>query len=136
MGERRQLGHLTSNHLSGIEPFLIVPVGSTEQHGPHLPLDTDNRIAIAVAAAAAVELGENFLVAPAICYGASGEHQGFDGTISIGTEVLNSVLIEYGRSACDWARRLVFVNGHGGNLDALRSSVRLLRTEGLSLIHI
>ena len=130
MGERRQLGHLTSNHLSGIEPFLIVPVGSTEQHGPHLPLDTDTRIAIAVAAAAAVELGGNFLVAPAICYGASGEHQGFDGTISIGTEVLNSVLIEYGRSACDWARRLVFVNGHGGNLDALRSSVRLLRTEG------
>jgi creatinine amidohydrolase len=129
MGERRQLGGLTSNHLGGIEPFLIVPVGSTEQHGPHLPLDTDTRIAVAVAAAVAVELDRNSLVASAICYGASGEHQGFAGTISIGTEVLNSLLIEYGRSACDWARRLVFVNGHGGNLDALRSAVALLRSE-------
>ncbi|MEI6699246.1 MAG: mycofactocin biosynthesis peptidyl-dipeptidase MftE [Mycobacteriaceae bacterium] len=129
MGERRQLGGLTPNHLGGIESSLIVPVGSTEQHGPHLPLDTDTRIAAAVAAAVALELDRNFLVAPAISYGASGEHQSFAGTISIGTEVLNSVLIEYGRSACDWVRRLVFVNGHGGNLDALRSSVRLLRTE-------
>ena len=129
MVDRRQLGDLTSKHLSGMEPFLLVPVGSTEQHGPHLPLDTDTRIAVAVAAAVAVELGGNFLVAPAICYGASGEHQGFAGTVSIGTEALTAVLIECGRSACDWARRLVFINGHGGNLDALRSAVALLRSE-------
>ena len=129
MGERRQLGSLTPKHLGASEPVLIVPVGSTEQHGPHLPLDTDTRIAVAVAAAAAAQLGGNFLVAPAICYGASGEHQGFAGTISLGTEVLNSVLIEYGRSACDWAHRIVFVNGHGGNTDALRSAVAALRSE-------
>ena len=129
MGERRQLGPLTSKHLSGIEPFLIVPVGSTEQHGPHLPLDTDTRIATAVAGELVLQLPGNSVVAPAISYGASGEHQGFAGTISIGTEALTLVLVEYGRSACDWTHRLVFVNGHGGNLDALRAAVALLRTE-------
>jgi len=130
MGERRQLGGLTSSHLTGTESTLIVPLGSTEQHGPHLPLDTDTRIATAVAGALAQQMPAENLVAPAIPYGASGEHQGFPGTISIGTEALATVLIEYGRSACDWADRLVFVNGHGGNLDALRTAVRLLRAEG------
>ena len=130
MAQRRQLGPLTSNHLSGTEPFLIVPVGSTEQHGPHLPLDTDTRIATAVAGAAAERLVGNSVVAPAIPYGAAGEHQGFAGTISLGTEVLTAVLVEYGRSACEWANRLVFVNGHGGNTDALRAAVALLRNEG------
>ena len=130
MGERRQLGGLTSKHLDSAEPFLIVPVGSTEQHGPHLPLDTDTRIAAAVTNTLARQLSAKSLVAPAIPYGASGEHQGFAGTISIGTEALTAVLIEYGRSACDWADRVLFVNGHGGNLDALRAAVVLLHTEG------
>ena len=130
MGERRQLGGLTSKNLDSVEPFLIVPVGSTGGGGPHLPLDTDTRIAAAVTNTLARQLSAKSLVAPAIPYGASGEHQGFAGTISIGTEALTAVLIEYGRSACDWADRVLFVNGHGGNLDALRAAVVLLHTEG------
>ena len=55
------------------------------------------------------------LVAPAVGYGASGEHEGFPGTISIGHEALGLLLVELGRSACRWAGGLVFVNGHGGN---------------------
>lgn len=127
MGAPRQLGSLSSSHVEA-QPTLLVPLGSTEQHGPHLPLDTDTRIATAVAAAAAEALGD--LVAPAIAYGSSGEHEGFPGTVSIGTEALMVLLVEYGRSACEWARRLVFVNGHGGNVDALSAAIRLLRTEG------
>ena len=111
-------------------PPLLVPLGSTEQHGPHLPLDTDTRIATAVARNAAVQLEHDWLVAPAIAYGASGEHQDFAGTISIGTEALTLLLVEYGRSAACWAARLVFVNGHGGNAGALTRAVSRLRAEG------
>ena len=115
---------------------VLLPVGSTEQHGPHLPLDTDTRIADAVARGAGDRLaatpatdGCDWVVAPALGYGASGEHQSFPGTISIGTETLAAVLLEYGRSACCWAQRVVFVNGHGGNVSALATAVRRLRSE-------
>lgn len=128
---RGELGSMTSSQLPSISPSLLIPLGSTEQHGPHLPLDTDTRIATAVAKAAAplVEDGREWLVAPAIAYGASGEHQSFTGTISIGTEALTTLLVEYGRSAACWAQRLVFVNGHGGNIAALGRAVSTLRNE-------
>lgn len=110
-------------------PLLVVPLGAVEQHGPHLPLLTDTRLAVAVAERALPELA-GALLAPALPYGASGEHEGFPGTVSIGTEVLTAVLVEYGRSACRWAGRLLIVNGHGGNFSALHAAVPQLRAEG------
>lgn len=107
---------------------VLVPVGATEQHGPHLPLDTDTVIATAVARGLAPLVGGT--VAPAIPVGASGEHQAFPGTISIGTEVLAAVLVELGRSLTTWANEVVFVNGHGGNIDAVVGAVATLRAEG------
>jgi len=123
------LGELSWRQLAATaERTLLVPVGSCEQHGPHLPLDTDTRIAAAVAERAAHRLG--LLLAPAIGYGASGEHESFPGTVSIGRDALRAMLIEYGRSAARWARQLVFVNGHGGNVEPLRDAVELLTHEG------
>ncbi len=120
-------------------PTLLVPVGSTEQHGPHLPLDTDARVAAAVATRAAAlspsvadpagAIGA-LLVAPPVVYGASGEHEGFPGTVSIGHEALRLLLVELGRSATRWAGRVLFANGHGGNVPTLVDAVRLLRYEG------
>jgi mycofactocin precursor peptide peptidase len=104
-------------------PLLLVPVGAVEQHGPHLPLGTDTAVATTVAGRTGLP------VTPPIAFGASGEHEGFPGTVSIGTEALAAVLVETGRSACRWARRLVFVNGHGGNLPALVAATTLLRAE-------
>jgi len=130
MGDSRELGRLAHPRVMGAAPTVLVPVGSTEQHGPHLPLDTDTRVAAAVAAEAAAGLGEHTLVAPPVCYGSSGEHQDFPGTVSIGTAALTELLVEYGRSACRWADRLVFVNGHGGNLEALAAAAGRLRDEG------
>jgi mycofactocin system creatininase family protein len=129
-----ELGNSTSRQLQNTSPALIVPVGSTEQHGPHLPLDTDTRIATAVARAVAERLADrnesNWTLAPAIGYGASGEHEGFPGTVSIGTSALRLLLVEFGRSASQWASRLVLVNGHGGNVEALGAAAALLRYEG------
>ena len=105
-------------------PLLLVPVGAVEQHGPHLPLGTDTTVATAVAGRA------GHPVTPPVAFGASGEHEGFAGTISIGTETLAAVLVETGRSACRWSARLLFVNGHGGNLPALVTATTLLRAEG------
>lgn len=108
---------------------LLVPLGSTEQHGPHLPLDTDTRIAVTIAERVAAQLPERVVVAPALGYGASGEHADFPGTLSIGHAALTTVLVELGRSA-DAFDRVLFVNGHGGNVDALRDAVDALRAEG------
>lgn len=125
MTEIRALASIPSPGLEGSSLTVVVPVGSCEQHGPHLPLDTDTRIARAVAH----ELPD-VVVAPALEYGASGEHEGFAGTISIGAEVMERVVVEYGRSAFRWAGRVLFVNGHGGNGPALAKAVALLRYEG------
>ncbi|EME21189.1 mycofactocin biosynthesis peptidyl-dipeptidase MftE [Rhodococcus triatomae] len=119
------LADATWPEVDGARPGVAVPVGSVEQHGPHLPLDTDTRIATAVA-----ERLPGLVAAPAIAYGASGEHEGFAGTVSIGSDTLRSVIVEYGRSACRWAPRVLFVNGHGGNAPALAEAVALLRYEG------
>ncbi|MGW1617625.1 mycofactocin biosynthesis peptidyl-dipeptidase MftE [Streptomyces sp. NPDC002172] len=114
--------------------LVLVPVGSTEQHGPHLPLDTDTVVARAVARRTADYLGDRPhgppLVAPALDYGASGEHAGFPGTVSIGHEALRAVVVELTRSLSLWAGRIVFVNGHGGNTATLGGALAQLRTEG------
>ena len=106
---------------------MVVPVGSCEQHGPHLPLHTDTVIAAALAEALAVRRAD-CMVAPALAITASGEHQGFAGTISIGNEVMTSVVVELVRSA-DWAGGVVLVNGHGGNVTAVEGAVAVLRGE-------
>ncbi|MCC6433911.1 MAG: mycofactocin biosynthesis peptidyl-dipeptidase MftE [Acidimicrobiales bacterium] len=116
---------------------VLVPLGSCEQHGPHLPLDTDTRIAVAVATEVAgrrPRADARVVVAPALSYGASGEHEGFAGTLSIGTDVLASVLVELVRSAGAEVRAVVAVNGHGGNADGLRRAVAQLQGEGRRLV--
>ena len=108
--------------------LVLVPVGSVEQHGPHLPLDTDTVIAEAVTRRVAADLPHAW-AAPPLSYGASGEHQSFAGTSSIGSEALHQVVVELVRSMRRWARRIVLVNGHGGNVPALRAAVDQLSGE-------
>jgi mycofactocin system creatininase family protein len=110
--------------------LVLVPVGSTEQHGPHLPFDTDTTVAHAVARRTADVLPGPPLVAPPLAYGASGEHADFPGTVSMGHEALRAVVVELTRSLSRWAGRVVFVNGHGGNTATLDTALDLLRTEG------
>jgi len=113
---------------SGGNCLLVVPLGSFEQHGPHLPLDTDTRVVMALVDQVA-EL-PFVVVAPALSFGASGEHAGFPGTLSIGSEVLADVLVELVRSARATCAGVAFVCAHGGNADGIRLAKERARSEG------
>lgn len=108
-------------------PLLVLPLGACEQHGPHLPLDVDTRVAVAVATGLAHRRAD-VVIAPAINVSASGEHRGFPGTLSLGTAVLTAMMVELVRSA-DWAAGVIVVNGHGGNHEALQAAHKALETE-------
>ena len=109
---------------------VALPLGSCEQHGPHLPLDTDARIAVALATRLAEHAPHgDVVVAPPFTVGASWEHRGFPGLLSITNDLLASVLVELVRSA-EWASGFVLVNGHGGNLAGVAQAVERLTAEG------
>jgi creatinine amidohydrolase len=103
-------------------PIVLLALGSWEQHGAHLPFDTDTVIIESVVDAAIRSVDpENtqFSVVPTIGVTASDEHNGFAGTLSIGTNALSDAVVSIARSA-SWARGICIVNGHGGNADALK----------------
>ena len=108
--------------------LLVVPLGATEQHGPHLPVDTDTTVATELASRL-VAVRPDAVLAPPLPYGASGEHQDFPGTLSLGTHALESVLVELVRSADRFAGT-VLVSGHGGNAGPLRRALVRLAVEG------
>jgi creatinine amidohydrolase len=101
--------------------ILLLPLGSFEQHGPHLPLDTDTIIIDSVVTQAMRDSQINsyeFMIAPTIAISASDEHAGFPGTLSTGTEALVQSVVAICRSA-SWSLGVCIINGHGGNADAL-----------------
>ena len=108
-------------------PVLVVPLGATEQHGPHLPFTVDTEIAVALCERLAGH--REVVIAPALPYGSSGEHSGFPGTLSIGQEATELLLVELVRSAEAFAGVLL-VCAHGGNAEPLRRAVGRLRGEG------
>ena len=127
------LGTCTSPEIDKAQNLtLLLPLGSTEQHGPHLPLDTDTRIAQAIATGVAHRL-DAVRVAPAVNISASDEHKGFAGTLSVGTRVMSEMLIEIVGNAGDEFDRIVAINGHGGNAYALRAATEVCKARGRSL---
>ena len=116
---------------------LVVPLGSLEQHGPHLPLGTDTLVAEAVARRLAA-VRPSAALAPAVPFGASGEHAGFAGTVSIGTEALRLLLVELLRDATATWPAVLLVNGHGGNAEPVSAAVTLARSEGraVAAVHL
>jgi creatinine amidohydrolase len=108
--------------------LLVIPLGSTEQHGPHLTFTTDTEIAVALSEALAARR-DDVVIAPALPYGSSGEHAEFSGTLSLGSPAFEHVVVELVRSADAFAG-VVLVCGHGGNADPLGAAVATLESEG------
>ncbi|HZD73064.1 MAG TPA: mycofactocin biosynthesis peptidyl-dipeptidase MftE [Actinomycetota bacterium] len=130
------LGDLTwpeVERLAAAGAALAVPIGSTEQHGPHLPLSTDTDLAVALVDRLAARR-RDVLVGPALAYGSSGEHAGFAGTISIGQHAVERLLLELGRSAGGTFRHLLFVSAHGGNQEPVTRAAERLRAESRDVL--
>jgi creatinine amidohydrolase len=108
----------------------ILPVGSCEQHGPHLTLDTDSAIAEAIARRLADDLGADAVLCPTLGYGLSDHHLGFAGTVTLRPAtflaVIEDVLESLQHAGID---RVLVVNGHGGNIEALRLAARSARRD-------
>jgi len=123
-----RLGAAAWTQLDGrAPPLLVIPLGATEQHGPHLPLETDTLIAGAIADAAAAGRAD-MVVAPALPFGASDEHAGFPGTLSLGQGGLEAAVAALVRSAEGFAAVLL-LSWHGGNAEPLGRTVARLREE-------
>lgn len=122
----------------GHEPVAILPVGSTEQHGPHLPLGTDTFVTMAVMQAALARLPKaTCLVLPALAVGKSNEHLSFLGTLTLSGTTLATVVGELARSLSRHGlARLVLVSGHGGNLPVLEALSRDLRIDQRLLVFV
>ena len=112
--------------------LLIIPLGATEQHGPHLPLGTDTMLVEAVAERAAIALRHSLSVvlAPTLPVGSSAHHIPFGGTLSMNGPLLYSLLIDIGRSAAAGGfQRMFYLNGHGGNHELAQVAARDLALE-------
>jgi len=110
--------------------IIVQPLGAIEQHGPHLPYNTDLLIAERVAAEAVERVGEQLDVwlLPPLAYTKSNEHAWSAGTIWLSATTLLAVLDDIGRCvATTPARKLVFFNGHGGNSALLGVANREVR---------
>jgi creatinine amidohydrolase len=109
----------------------LLPVGSTEQHGPHAPLSTDALAAEVVAEAGADAYDGGVVIAPTLPYGVSAEHRAFAGTAWLSPDTFRAAVRDVVESLAHhgWDR-VVLVNGHGGNADALREVAAAVTREG------
>jgi creatinine amidohydrolase len=113
------------------ESLALVPLGSTEQHGPHLPTSTDHRIAAAFAREAADRTG--YLCTPTVNVGVSSHHRQFHGTMWVDAPAFRDYVESFTRNlTTHGVDRVVFVNAHGGNVSHLREVGRRLRDDGVA----
>ena len=122
---------LTSLKLSEIDrdrTLALVPIAAVEQHGPHMPTGTDTILCGSIAEAVEGSLHHQILLTPTYWLGASAHHLNFGAT-------LDSKLDNYIATLCDIAtsllddgfQRVLFLNGHGGNIDPMRVAIRIIQ---------
>ena len=108
----------------------VLPVGATEQHGPHLPMSTDTATIDGVVAATITKLPDALpvLFLPTVAYGKSNEHSRYPGTLTVSATTLTSLWMEIGACvAASGVRKFVMFNSHGGQMSVMDIVARDLR---------
>lgn len=124
-----KLSALTSPEIARLAPgsVAVLPVAAVEQHGPHLPVTTDTDLVTAIAGAAEQNLPEQIILCPTLPYGSSHHHSSFAGTLSVHPELFTRIVIDLVRSLeSSGFRRVVILNGHGGNITPVRQALSIL----------
>jgi creatinine amidohydrolase len=135
---------------AGAGAVVVLPLGAVEQHGPHLPLSTDLDLVLGVLEAAELVAAGGrvpgsapppfppVLLLPPLAVGSSLEHAGYPGTLSLSARLLEEVVVELGQSVARAGfRRLLLLNGHGGNHALLQDAALRLRAEaGLLVVNL
>ena len=112
------------------QPVIVLPVGSTEDHGHHLPLDVDTFVVASICDAAAQLIPDDVLVLPEVAYGFEDHHMDFPGTITISDEHLLHFVLDITKSVAHHGfRKIMIVNGHGSNAPILELVARRTVTE-------
>lgn len=110
--------------------IVVLPLGAVEQHGPHLGVGTDTDIVTSLATAAELQRPEKIILAPTLPYGSSHHHLPFGGTMSLSADLYVQVVIDLVRSLLQGGfRRIVLLNGHGGNITPVKQALSLLSKE-------
>lgn len=129
----RNLGKLSWPEISAIinrdNSLLVIPVGATEQHGLHLPVETDSRIVSEIVKSSVESLPEqiNVLYTPTIWFGYSEHHQGFPGLMSLKGDTIIRIISDLcSRAHKEGFRKILLINGHGGNVVFLSAACRVL----------
>jgi creatinine amidohydrolase len=131
--DRFRLGRLTTEEIAALDgerTLVVLPIGAVEQHGPHLPVLTDALVAEALLARALERRPDDGSVwaLPTQAYGKSNEHAGFAGVLALSAQTLAATLLELAAGvATSGLKRLMFLNGHGGNTDVLDYVARDVR---------
>src|SRR5918996_6254977 len=108
----------------------LIPVATLEDHGPHLPIDTDLRLTAEICRRAAEAAPEEILLLPPIPHGYSPHHMDFPGPITIGWDTFTRYLVDIGSSlARPGVKRMLFLNGHGSNQNFVEAAARLVAVD-------
>ena len=115
---------------AGEDRVALVPVATLEDHGPHLPVDTDLRIVSEICERAAARAPDRVVLLPAIPHGYDPHHMDFPGAITIGWDTFVRYCTDVGRSLAHHGfRRMLFLNGHGSNQNLVETAARLVMVD-------
>lgn len=114
---------------------VVIPIGTIEAHGEHLPLGTDVLIPEGLVERLEAKIGDQILFAPSINYGHVWTLAAYPGYVNISTETLTRYIYEVGKSMLDNGfKNIVLLNGHGGNIPALAPAGEMLADAGAQVI--